>query len=148
MTRPEILFPLFAALDTLEGIGPKTAKALGPLGVERPKDFLFLLPHSGVDRSRKASIRDVLAPATVTVEVEVGLHLPPVDLDLTNPDAQLGERGVRILDGVGTLDQRLGRDTADVEAGPTNRSLLDHGNGQTQLSGSYRGRIPTRASQP
>ena len=77
MTRPEILFPLFAALDTLEGIGPKTVKALAPLGIERPKDFLFLLPHSGVDRSRKASIRDVLAPATVTVEVEVGLHIPP-----------------------------------------------------------------------
>lgn len=76
MTRPEILFPLFAALDTLEGIGPKTAKALAPLGVERPKDFLFLLPHSGVDRSRKASIRDVVAPATVTIEVEVGLHFP------------------------------------------------------------------------
>ncbi len=77
MTRPEILFPLFAALETLEGIGPKTVKALAPLGVERPKDFLFFLPHSGVDRSRKASIRDVVAPATVTVEVEVGLHLPP-----------------------------------------------------------------------
>ena len=77
MSRPELLFPLFAALDTLEGIGPKTVKALAPLGVERPKDFLFLLPHSGVDRSRKASIRDVMAPATVTVEVKVGLHFPP-----------------------------------------------------------------------
>ena len=77
MSRPELLFPLFASLDTLEGIGPKTVKALAPLGIERPKDFLFLLPHSGVDRSRKASIRDVMAPATVTVEVEVGLHFPP-----------------------------------------------------------------------
>ena len=77
MSRPEILFPLFAGLDTLEGIGPKTVKALGPLGIERPKDFLFLLPHSGVDRSRKSSIRDVVAPATVTVEVEVGRHFPP-----------------------------------------------------------------------
>lgn len=77
MSRPEILFPLFAGLDTLEGIGPKTAKALEPLGVEKPKDFLFLLPHSGVDRSRKPSIRAVVAPATVTVEVEVGLHFPP-----------------------------------------------------------------------
>jgi ATP-dependent DNA helicase RecG len=77
MSRPEILFPLFAALDTLEGIGPKSVKLLEPLGIARPKDFLFLLPHSGVDRSRKASIRDVVAPTTVTVEVEVGLHLPP-----------------------------------------------------------------------
>ncbi len=77
MSRPEVLFPLYASLETLEGIGPKTVKALAPLGVERPKDFLFLLPHSGVDRARRASIRDVVAPATVTVEVEVGLHIPP-----------------------------------------------------------------------
>ena len=71
MTRPEILFPLFASLETLDGVGPKTAKALGPLGIEKPKDFLFLLPHTGVDRGRKPSIRDVIAPSTVTVEVEV-----------------------------------------------------------------------------
>ena len=35
MTRPEILFPLFASLETLDGVGPKTAKALGPLGIEK-----------------------------------------------------------------------------------------------------------------
>jgi len=77
MSRPEILFPLFAGLDTLAGIGPKTAKAFAALGVERPKDLLFLLPHSGIDRSRKASVRDVVPPCTVTVEVEVGRHFPP-----------------------------------------------------------------------
>lgn len=77
MSRPEILFPLFAGLETLEGVGEKTAKAFGALGVERPKDLLFLLPHSGVDRSRKASLRDVVPPVTATVEVEVGLHMPP-----------------------------------------------------------------------
>lgn len=77
MSRPEILFPLFAGLDTLEGVGPKTAKAFASLGVEKPKDLLFLLPHSGIDRSRKSSVRDVVAPCTVTVEVEVGGHFPP-----------------------------------------------------------------------
>ena len=77
MSRPELLFPLFAGLETLDGIGPKTAKAFGALGVTRPKDLLFLLPHSGVDRARKTSIRDVALPATVTVEVEVGGHFPP-----------------------------------------------------------------------
>ena len=77
MSRPEALFPLFADLETLEGIGAKTAKALLGLGIERPKDALFLLPVSGVDRSRKTSIRDVIPPATVTVEVEVGGHFPP-----------------------------------------------------------------------
>lgn len=77
MTRPVELFPLFAGLETLEGVGEKTAKALAGLGVERPKDLLFLLPHSGVDRARKASVRDVVPPCTVTVEVEVGAHFPP-----------------------------------------------------------------------
>ncbi|GHC08644.1 ATP-dependent DNA helicase RecG [Gemmobacter nanjingensis] len=77
MSRPPELFPLFADLETLEGVGPKTAKAMAGLGVERPKDLLFLLPHSGVDRSRRASVRDVVPPAVVTVEVTVGSHFPP-----------------------------------------------------------------------
>ena len=77
MNRPEPLFPLFAGLETLEGVGPKSALALAGLGVGRPKDLLYLLPHSGVDRGRKASVRDVVPPVTVTVEVEVGAHFPP-----------------------------------------------------------------------
>jgi ATP-dependent DNA helicase RecG len=77
MSRPEALFPLFADLETLDGVGPKTAQAFAALGVAKPKDLLYLLPHSTMDRSRKASIREVVAPTTVTVEVEVGLHIPP-----------------------------------------------------------------------
>lgn len=77
MSRPEILFPLFAALETLDGVGPKTAKAFAGLAVEKPKDLLYLLPHSGVDRARRDSVRDVLPPVTVTVEVTIGAHLPP-----------------------------------------------------------------------
>jgi ATP-dependent DNA helicase RecG len=74
MSRPELLFPLFADLETLEGVGPKTAKAFAGLGVEKPKDLLLLLPHSGIDRARRASVRDVVPPTTVTVEVVVGSH--------------------------------------------------------------------------
>ncbi|MFZ0096972.1 MAG: ATP-dependent DNA helicase RecG [Gemmobacter sp.] len=77
MSRPAVLFPLFADLVTLAGVGPKTAKAMAGLGVERPKDLLFLLPHSGVDRRRLDSVRDATLPATVTVEVTVGAHHPP-----------------------------------------------------------------------
>ncbi|MGQ0565096.1 MAG: ATP-dependent DNA helicase RecG [Gemmobacter sp.] len=77
MSRPEILFPLFAGLETLPGVGPTSARALPGLGVERPKDLLFLLPHSGIDRARRASVRDITPPATVTVEVAVGAHQPP-----------------------------------------------------------------------
>jgi ATP-dependent DNA helicase RecG len=77
MSRPEILFPLFADLETIDGIGPKSAKAFAALNVARPKDLLFLLPHSGIDRARKSSVRDIIPPAVVTVEVEVGAHFPP-----------------------------------------------------------------------
>ncbi|MGL6208301.1 MAG: ATP-dependent DNA helicase RecG, partial [Paracoccaceae bacterium] len=77
MSRPAALFPLFAELETLTGVGPKVAKALAGLGVERPKDLLFVMPASGMDRTRKTSIRDVIPPVTVTVEVEVGGHFPP-----------------------------------------------------------------------
>lgn len=75
--RPEVLFPLFAALDTLEGVGAKIAQNFAGLGVEKPRDLIFTLPHSGVDRRRRASIREVIPPATVTVEVEIGAHFPP-----------------------------------------------------------------------
>ncbi len=77
MSRPEILYPLYAGLETLDGVGPKTAKAYAALGVERPKDLLYLLPASGIDRTRRASVRDVVPPATLTVEIEVGAHFPP-----------------------------------------------------------------------
>jgi ATP-dependent DNA helicase RecG len=76
MSRPEVLFPLYAGLETLEGVGPKTAKAFAGLGVEKPKDLLYLLPHSGVDRERRNSVRDVAPPVTVTVEVTIGSHFP------------------------------------------------------------------------
>jgi len=75
--RPVILFPLYAGLETLDGVGPKTAKNFSALGVETPRDLIFTLPHSGIDRSRKSSIRDVALPAVVTVEVEIGAHFAP-----------------------------------------------------------------------
>ncbi|NSX55387.1 ATP-dependent DNA helicase RecG [Parasulfitobacter algicola] len=74
--RPEILFPLFSALDTLDGIGPKTAKNLENAHILTPRDLAFTLPHSGIDRTRRASVMDVVPPTTVTVEVTVGTHIP------------------------------------------------------------------------
>jgi len=76
-SRPEILFPLFAGLETLDGIGPKTAKTMEQMHIEKPRDLLFTLPHSGIDRRRKASILGEELPQVVTVEVEIGRHLPP-----------------------------------------------------------------------
>ncbi|MDG3042695.1 ATP-dependent DNA helicase RecG [Roseicyclus marinus] len=75
--RPEELWPLFAELEALDGVGPKTAKHYKGLGVETPKDLLLTLPVGGVDRARVASVRDVALPGMATVAVTVGLHRPP-----------------------------------------------------------------------
>ncbi|MGR3572698.1 ATP-dependent DNA helicase RecG [Brevirhabdus sp.] len=75
--RPPVLFPLFAGLETLDGIGPKTAAHFAGLDVARPRDLLFVLPNAVVDRRLRDTIADVAAPAVVTVEVTVGQHQPP-----------------------------------------------------------------------
>ncbi len=75
-TRPEILFPLFKDLTTLDGIGPKTADHMVSLAIKQPKDLIFTLPQSGIDRSVVSSVKDALVPQTLTVEITVGEHSP------------------------------------------------------------------------
>jgi ATP-dependent DNA helicase RecG len=75
--RPDILFPLFGEIEGLPGVGAKTAKLLAQMGVERPRDLLFTLPHSGIDRRFRPTIHSLTLPATATVEVTVGRHVPP-----------------------------------------------------------------------
>ena len=75
--RPEKLFPLFAGLETLDGIGPKTAGLLSQINLETPRDLLFSLPYSLIDRRRRTTIRGVIFPDVVTVEVTIGSHKPP-----------------------------------------------------------------------
>ncbi|MBR3370198.1 MAG: ATP-dependent DNA helicase RecG [Rhodobacteraceae bacterium] len=75
--RPEILFPLFAELETLDGIGPKTSRNFAALNVQTPRDLLFHLPHALVDRTRRATIRGMDYPGIATVEVTVMTHQPP-----------------------------------------------------------------------
>ena len=74
--RPAALFPLFAEVETLAGIGAKTARALEGLGITRPRDVIFTLPHAVVDRRPVRSVREVVPPVTVSVEVEVLAHMP------------------------------------------------------------------------
>ncbi|MEO9778167.1 MAG: ATP-dependent DNA helicase RecG [Sedimentitalea sp.] len=74
--RPEPLFPLFAGLETLPGVGQKTAQSFGQLGFETPRDLLFSLPYAVVDRRRRDTIKGVDLPSTLTVEVTIGAHRP------------------------------------------------------------------------
>ena len=74
--RPEKLFPLFAGLETLDGVGPKTAQHMAQLGIVSPRDVLYALPYAVVDRRRRETVQGADLPSTVTVEVTVGPHRP------------------------------------------------------------------------
>ncbi|MGF1658612.1 MAG: ATP-dependent DNA helicase RecG [Rubrimonas sp.] len=75
--RPEPLWPLFAELTALPGVGPASAKLFARLDATRPRDLLFLAPHNVIDRRLRSSIVGVPEGAVATVEVEIGAHHPP-----------------------------------------------------------------------
>ena len=75
--RPPALFPLFASVETLPGIGPKGQAALAQMGIERPRDLILTLPGSGVTRRRIGRITEARAPEIVTLTLTVGRHHPP-----------------------------------------------------------------------
>lgn len=75
-SRPEKLFPLFAELKILDGIGPKSAQNFANMAIEKPRDLIFTLPNGAIDRRPRSSIQDLIFPCTATVEVEVGVHIP------------------------------------------------------------------------
>ena len=103
MGRPDILFPLFAGLETLAGVGPKTAKALPAIGIERPRDLLFTLPHTVVDRRRRDSLREVAPGEVATVEVTVLRHQPPIRKGL--PYRVIVEDADRLAHGLSCFDR-------------------------------------------
>lgn len=74
--RPEALFPLFSSVETLDGIGPKTAQHLSGLDVETPRDLLFTLPYAVIDRRLARTVEGASYPSVLTVAVTVGTHRP------------------------------------------------------------------------
>jgi ATP-dependent DNA helicase RecG len=50
--RPAALFPLFAPVTSLKGVGPRVAPALERLAGPLVRDLLFLVPHSVVRRAQ------------------------------------------------------------------------------------------------
>jgi ATP-dependent DNA helicase RecG len=80
--RPTSLDPLFAAVTTLPGVGPKTAKALDKLlGDEarpaRVVDLLFHLPTGAIDRRPSPTIADAPIGDVATFNARVTEHRPP-----------------------------------------------------------------------
>src|SRR5258708_34690219 len=79
--RPSVLNPLFAAITTLPGVGPRVEKLYRRLfGREQPArviDLLFHLPTGVIDRRARPQLRDVVPDTVVTVAVTVDRHRPP-----------------------------------------------------------------------
>ena len=79
--RPNLLNPLFAALTTLSGVGPKLEKLYRRLlGRDEEEariiDLLFHLPTGAIDRRARPKLRDVVPGTVVTVAVTVDRHRP------------------------------------------------------------------------
>ena len=76
--RPEILFPLFAPVTALPGVGPKVAEALGRLTGAKVIDLLWHLPSGVIDRRVTRNIAAARAGRVATLLVRVGRHQPPL----------------------------------------------------------------------
>jgi ATP-dependent DNA helicase RecG len=79
--RPLLLNPLFAAVTSLPGVGPKQDKLLryllGRAETPRLVDLLLHLPSGVIDRRARPKIRDAVQGTVVTLEVNVDRHRPP-----------------------------------------------------------------------
>ncbi len=75
--RPAILFPLFAEIRTLGGVGPKLEKLIAKLAGPRLVDLAFDLPVGVIDRSYRPKLARAEIGRIATVSVNVLSHHPP-----------------------------------------------------------------------
>jgi ATP-dependent DNA helicase RecG len=78
--RPSLLNPLFAAITTLPGVGPRLERLYRKLldrdDTPRIVDLMFHLPSGTIDRRARPKLRDVPLDTVVTVAVTVDRHRP------------------------------------------------------------------------
>ena len=80
--RPALLNPLFVPVQSLNSVGPKTAKLFNRLlkgadGEANATDLLFHLPHNVIDRRTRPKIAEAEHDTIVTIEVTIAEHRPP-----------------------------------------------------------------------
>ena len=74
--RPEILFPVFAPITTLPGVGPRIAKSIGRAAGETIVDLFWHLPNGLIDRRFAPVIADAVEGVIATITVKVDRHYP------------------------------------------------------------------------
>lgn len=75
--RPEILFPLFAHVTKLHGVGDKIAQALARAMGDRVRDLILTPPAGCIDRSARPMISDAVDGQIGTFTVHVNSHHAP-----------------------------------------------------------------------
>ncbi len=73
--RPQILFPLFASINSLKGIGTKTAGFLSRLCGERVVDLIWHLPAGLIDRTYCPKLANARPNVICTIKVKVIEHI-------------------------------------------------------------------------
>ncbi len=77
--RPEILFPLFAPVSSLPGVGPQNAKLITQLAGPNAVDLLWHLPGGVIDRRFRPKLSELTGAhdgAVVTLTLKVWGHEP------------------------------------------------------------------------
>lgn len=75
--RPPLLYPLFAGIENLNGIGEKTAKLVRNLTGDKIVDLLWHLPSSIIDRRYSPRLANARIGSIVTVKSECWSILNP-----------------------------------------------------------------------
>jgi len=75
--RPEILFPLFAPVSSLPGVGPRSAKRIEALAGPQVVDLCWHLPSGVIDRRYAPKIAEAEPDRVATLTLRVGQHLAP-----------------------------------------------------------------------
>ena len=107
--RPEILFPLYAPIASLKGVGPRVAPLLEKLAGPIVRDVAFLKPHSLVRRT-PATVSTAIDGQVMTFEVTIaGVERPrgPAQPWRVRAFDQTGFISLVFFGGVGSsLEQR------------------------------------------
>jgi len=77
--RPEILYPLFAPVTTLPGVGPRFAKLIERLAGREVASLCWHLPSGIIDRRSSPKLAAAPVGAIVTLTLTVDAHLPPAN---------------------------------------------------------------------
>ncbi|MFQ6018195.1 MAG: ATP-dependent DNA helicase RecG [Kiloniellaceae bacterium] len=75
--RPEILFPLFAPVTALSGVGPRTAKLFEKLAGAHVVDLCWHLPSGLIDRRYAPKVAAAEPGRIATLTLRIAAHLPP-----------------------------------------------------------------------